>query len=103
METSENMIGDTMKIDRDHLFAFAHGIRMTIEAQGLPFNNDTMTPILERMDSILTDCKNSFVRGNDKIKDWDQFRHLRELEKQLCAEYIKEMIVSETKNEPETS
>jgi len=95
-----NQIGDTMIIDRNHLFAFSHGMRLAIESLGLPFNQDTMMPILERMDSILANPKNSLVRGNDDVQDWNQHRELRELEKTLCAEYLKEVTQV---NESETS
>ena len=78
-------------MDRDVFFAFAHGIRMTLESLGMPFDVDTMHPILQRMDAILGDAKHSLVKGDDSVTDWSQFRRLREVEQQLCVAYLKEV------------
>ena len=83
------MTGETM--DRDILFAFAHGIRMTLESLRLPFDGDVMLPILQRMEAILSNAKHSLIKGNDTVTDWEQFRHLREIEQQLCARYLSEV------------
>jgi len=81
----------TENTDQDMLFAFAHGIRMTIESLGLPFDVDVMHPILLRMEAILGDAKHSLIKGNDSVPDWNQFRRLRTIEQQLCTNYLKEV------------
>lgn len=86
-------------MDPDTLFAFAHGIRMTLETLGLEFDGDTMLPILKRMDSIVGDPKCSFIQGSDSVTDWDDFRHMRELEKDLCTEYLRKIV--EKNEQPE--
>lgn len=78
------------KTDRDLLFAFAHGIRMTIRAFGKPFDGSTVKPILRQMDQILGSPQHSLVKANDEV-DWDQFRRLREIESKICAAYLKEI------------
>lgn len=81
-------------LDEDVLFGFAHGIRMTLESLGLPFDGDVMQPVLERMDAILGSARHSLVKGDDSVTDWDEFRRLREIERQLCMEYLKRVIAS---------
>lgn len=88
METPENLI------DRDHLFAFAHGIRMTLESLGIPFDGDSMQPVLKRMDRILENPKNSLLKAHDSVDDWDQFRRLREIENALCQKYLAEVALA---------
>ena len=85
METPENQIA------RERLFAFAHGIRVALESLGMPFDGKSMQPILKRMGRILADGKNSLVRADDTVEDWKQFRRLREIEAQLCSEYLQEI------------
>ena len=83
METPGN------QTDRDLLFAFAHGIRMTLESLGKPFDGRSVQPILKRMDRILGSPKHSLVKSDDSLDDWDQFRHFREIEAKVCAEYLR--------------
>lgn len=78
----------------DVLFAFAHGIRITLESLGLPFDGDVMQPVLKRMDAIIGSARHSLVKGDDSVTDWDEFRRLREIEQQLCMEYLKRVIAS---------
>lgn len=82
---------ETRQIGDDTFFAFAHGIRMTLESLGLSFDVDTMQPILQRMDAILGNAKHSLIKGDDFVVDWDEFRHARSIEQQLCAEYLKKV------------
>lgn len=81
-------------LDEDILFGFAHGIRMTVESLGLPFDGDVMQPVLKRMDTILSNAKHSLVKGDDSVADWDEFRRLRKIEQQLCMEYLQRVIAS---------
>lgn len=78
-------------MDRDMFFAFAHGIRMTLESLGLPFDGDAMLPVLKRMESIVGSPKHSLVKGDDSMTDWNRFYHLRAIEQQLCVEYLKKV------------
>lgn len=77
--------------DGDTFFSFSHGIRLTLESLGLEFDGETMQPILKRMESILSNAKHSLVKGDDSVIDWNQFRHLRKVEKILCAEYLRKV------------
>lgn len=76
-------------MDRDMLFAFAHGIRLTLESLGLPFDGDVMHPVLQRIAAITSNSKHSLIKGDDSVTDWDQFHHFRAVEHQLCVEYLK--------------
>lgn len=87
--------------DRDTFFAFAHGIRLTLESLGMSFNDeDVIQPILQRMDAILGNEKHSLIKGNDFDTDWDQLRRLREIEKELCAEYVRKVMVKNGQETP---
>lgn len=91
----------TKTIDRETLFAFAHGIRITLESLDIPFNDENVVKtILGRMDDILGSAKYSLVRGHDDLPDWDDFRNLREIEQKLCFEYLT-MTLEENEEENE--
>lgn len=71
---------------------FAYGIRLTLKSLGLRLDDaNAIQPILEQMDAILDSPKNSLISGRG-VTDWDNFRHLREIECQLCVEYLKKVI-----------
>lgn len=75
------------------LFAFAHGIRLTLDSLGLSFDDeDVMQTILEKMDDIVGNAKHSLVRGHDDFPDWEEFRRLRKIEQKLCFTYLKETV-----------
>ncbi len=84
---------ETPITNRDLLFAFGHGIKMTLESLGVPFDADVMLPILQRMEGITKSPQNSLVKGGDDVPDWEQLHRLRAIEKQFCAEYLKEVSV----------
>lgn len=92
-------------MDRDMFFAFAHGIRLAFEAlgekshEGQSLDSEVVRPLIERMQAILANAKHSLIRGDDSVIDWNQFHHLRELEKSLCVEYLREFAL---KNESST-
>jgi hypothetical protein len=86
METTPNIK------DRDLFFAYAHGIRMTMDALGIPFDVNSVQPLLKKMDDVLGNAKHSLIKGSDQVPDWDEFNHLRKLEQQLFLEYIKEVL-----------
>ncbi len=85
-----------METPEDHelLFAFAHGIRMAFESLGKPFDSKTAHPLLRRMDRILGSPKYSLVRADDSVDDWDRFRRFREIEVNLCADYLREVAIA---------
>lgn len=93
METPERLT------DRDHLFAFSHGIRMTLETLGIAFDGEAMQPILKRMDAILGSPRNSLLKASDDTMDdddWDDFRRLRKIESELCETYLREVAEAST-------
>lgn len=85
----------------DMLFAFAHGIRITLESLGRSLEDeDAVRPVLERMDAIVNNGgKHSLVKSHDSLTEWDQFHHLRALEKQLCSAYIQEVVAQSGEGE----
>jgi len=87
--------------NRDHLFAFAHGVRLTVESLGLSINDsDVMNPILEAMDTIISSPKQSLVRSHDDlVEDWDQFRRLRQIEQNVCQMYLNEVIAQQSEGD----
>lgn len=89
-------------ITDDMLFAFAHGIRITLESLGRSLEDEAAVRlVLERMDAIVNDGgKHSLVRSNDdSITEWTEFYHLRALEKRLCSAYIREVVAQSSEEE----
>lgn len=84
--------------DRETFFAFTHGIRLTFQALNLPFDDgDIIDTLIQRMKAIVASPRNSLIRADDSV-DMDQFRRLREIERDLCVQYIQEVIDA---NQPE--
>jgi len=92
METNESPCNAARNINI--FFAFAHGIRLTLEAHGYKLDNpEAISPILDRMYRILQTPQASLIAfRDDEEASFELFKHLRELESALCMEYLDKVI-----------
>lgn len=83
--------------------AFSYGMELVLRAYGDTLNPDTLVPILQMMQKIVEDPKNSLIRWHDDDPmPIETVKQLRDLEHELCKQYLEGCpLVNQSDPEPD--